>query len=232
MPHELLRRTARGTDAKIRECIGRTTHGLLRAIRECGEEVLEEQLSYWRTQLGTEQAALDLPTDRPRPAVQTYEGARYYIHIAADQAERLEALSQREGVTLFMALLAVFEVMLFKYTGQTDLCVGSSIAGRNRAEVEGLIGFFLNSLVLRADLSGNPTFRELLGRVRETALSASGGVDHDKRAAPRAQVERSADLERRRFRTPALLRFLSWKREAGSWELSYRPPGPPRRGVR
>jgi amino acid adenylation domain-containing protein len=140
-------------------------------------ETVHDQLAYWKQQLDGELPVLRLPSDRPRPAVQTYEGARHYICIPADQTERLEALSQREGVTLFMALLAVFEVMLFKYTGQTDLCVGSSIAGRNRAEVEGLIGFFLNSLVLRADLSGNPTFRELLARVRETALGAYAHQD-------------------------------------------------------
>jgi len=140
-------------------------------------ENLHDQLAYWKQQLVGELPVLRLPSDRPRPAVQTYEGARHYIFIAANQAEQLEALSQREGVTLFMALLAVFEVVLFRYTGQADLCVGSSIAGRNRAEVEGLIGFFLNSLVLRTDLSGNPTFRELLARVRETALGAYAHQD-------------------------------------------------------
>ena len=101
---------------------------------------------------------LELPTDCPRPAVQTYRGARQSFVLPKPLTDALKALSQREGVTLFMTLLAAFQTLLHRYTGQDDILVGSPIAGRNRVEVEGLIGFFVNTLVLRTDLSGNPTF--------------------------------------------------------------------------
>ncbi|MGZ8498342.1 MAG: amino acid adenylation domain-containing protein [Candidatus Binatia bacterium] len=135
-------------------------------------EVLEDQLSYWRKQLAEAPALLHLPTDRPRPAVQSYRGAKQSTELSQELTQRLKALSARQGVTLFMTLLAAFQTLLYRYTGQTDIVVGSPIANRNRAEIEGLIGFFVNTLVLRTDLSGNPTFTELLTRVRETALGA------------------------------------------------------------
>ncbi|HYG12148.1 MAG TPA: amino acid adenylation domain-containing protein, partial [Pyrinomonadaceae bacterium] len=140
-------------------------------------EALQDQLTYWKQQLAGELPILQLPTDRPRPAVQTHHGARHYVAVPESQSAALEELSQREGVTLFMILLAAFQVLLFRYTRQTDISVGSSIAGRNRAEVESLIGFFLNTLVLRTDLSGNPTFLELLERVREVSLGAYAHQD-------------------------------------------------------
>ena len=115
---------------------------------------------------------LELPTDRPRPAVQAYRGARHAFVIPLPLTEALKALSRQEGVTLFMILLAAFQTLLYRYTGQTDVVVGSPIAGRIRTEIEGLIGCFVNALVLRTDLSGDPTFHELLGRVREVALEA------------------------------------------------------------
>ena len=135
-------------------------------------EVLEDQLSYWKKQLAGAPALLQLPTDRPRPAVQSYRGAVQSIELSQELTQGLQALSARQGVTLFMTLLAVFQTLLYRYTGQNDIVVGSPIANRNRAEIEGLIGFFVNTLVLRTDLSGNPTFKELLTRVRETALGA------------------------------------------------------------
>jgi hypothetical protein len=135
-------------------------------------EVLENQLSYWKKQLAGAPAMLNLPTDRPRPAVQSYRGASQSIELSQELSEGLKALSARQGVTLFMTLLAAFQTLLHRYTGQTDIVVGSPIANRNRAEIEGLIGFFVNTLVMRTDLSGNPTFKELLTRVRETALGA------------------------------------------------------------
>jgi amino acid adenylation domain-containing protein len=141
-----------------------------------GEE-LEKQLSYWRQQLGGSTAALALPVDHPRPPVQSYRGARESVMISKEVMEGLKRLSQREGVTLFMTLLAAFQTLLFRYTGDEDLRIGSPIANRNRAEIEGLIGFFVNTLVMRADLSGNPTFRELLGRVKEVALGAYAHQD-------------------------------------------------------
>ncbi len=133
--------------------------------------VLERQLQYWRPQLAGV-PVLELPFDHPRPAVQTYRGAHAAFRLPKQLSAQLTALSRREGVTLYMTLLAAFQTLLARYTGQDDIAVGSPIAGRNRAEFEGLIGFFVNTLVMRSDLSGDPTFRELLGRVREVALGA------------------------------------------------------------
>lgn len=115
---------------------------------------------------------LNLPSDRIRPIVPTYKGAKQFLEIPQHLTQALEALSQQEGVTLFMTLLAAFQTLLHCYTQQNDITVGSPIANRNRSELEGLIGFFVNSLVLRTNLSGNPTFRELLNRVREVTLGA------------------------------------------------------------
>jgi hypothetical protein len=139
-------------------------------------EVLARQLSYWREQLA-ELPALQLPTDYPRPAVQTFEGAREERVLPKALSERLQELSQREGVTLFMTLLAAFVLLLHRYSGQEDIVVGSPIANRNRSELEGLIGFFVNMLVLRTDLSGKLNFRDLLSRVRERALEAYAHQD-------------------------------------------------------
>lgn len=132
----------------------------------------KRQLAYWKKQLSGDLPVLDLPTDHPRPAVQSYEGARQAFSLSGTLANALRALSQQEGVTLFMTLLAAFKTLLYRYTGQEDMIVGSPSANRNRIETEQLIGFFANNLVLRTDLSGNPTFRELLARVREVALGA------------------------------------------------------------
>jgi amino acid adenylation domain-containing protein len=139
--------------------------------------VLEQQMSYWKSQLGGELPILEMPTDRPRPTMQTYQGDRVTLTLPAELTEAVLALSQREGATLFMTLLAGFKVMLHHYTGQEDIIVGSPIANRPRAETEKLIGFFLNNLALRTDLSGNPNFRELLARVRQTALDAYANQD-------------------------------------------------------
>lgn len=139
-------------------------------------EVLKTQLAYWRQQLDGI-SILNLPTDRPRPASQTYRGATQFLQLPKRLSEALDALSQQEEVTLFMTLLAAFQTLLYRYTQQEDIAVGSPIANRNRSEIEGLIGFFVNSLVLRTDLSGNPTFRELLSRVREVALGAYAHQD-------------------------------------------------------
>jgi amino acid adenylation domain-containing protein len=135
-------------------------------------EVLEGQLDYWRRQLAGAPALLRLPTDRPRPPVQSSRGAILRMVLSAELSAGLQALSHGEGVTLFMLLLAAFKALLVRYTGQEDVSIGTPIAGRNRLELERLIGFFVNTLVLRTDASGDPTFRELLGRVRETCLGA------------------------------------------------------------
>src|SRR5262249_8759513 len=139
--------------------------------------LMEDQLAYWKKQLGGTLPVLELPADRPRPAARTFHGARRMVIMSPVLAAAVHALSRRESCTLFMVLLGAFKALLHRYTGQEDLCVGTPIAGRNRAEVEGLIGFFVNTLVLRTDLSGDPTFRELLARVRETALGAYAHQD-------------------------------------------------------
>ncbi|HEX6373983.1 MAG TPA: amino acid adenylation domain-containing protein [Longimicrobium sp.] len=134
--------------------------------------VLDRKLAYWRATLAGAPALLELPADKPRPAVQTYRGAREPVALPAELLERLEALAQREGATLYMVLLAAFQVLLGRYSGTEDIVVGSPIAGRTRAEAEALIGFFVNTLVLRTDLRGDPSFREVLRRVRDTTLGA------------------------------------------------------------
>ncbi|HZH15045.1 MAG TPA: amino acid adenylation domain-containing protein, partial [Archangium sp.] len=135
-------------------------------------DALERQLSYWRKQLSGAPQALELPTDHPRPSVQTSRGASHPLRISKTLSEEISALSRREGVTPFMTLLAAFQVLLHRYSGQDDFCVGSPSAGRNRAELEGLIGFFVNTLVLRGRPSGGLTFRELLAQAREATLEA------------------------------------------------------------
>ncbi|WP_404791150.1 amino acid adenylation domain-containing protein [Altericista sp. CCNU0014] len=133
---------------------------------------LDPQLAYWQQQLSGDLPLLTLPTDRSRPAVQTFSGRTQTWQISQSLTASLQQLSQQAGVTLFMTLLAAFKVLLYRYTGQTDVLVGSPIANRNRTEIEGSIGFFVNTLVLRTDLSGNLPFQDLLHRVRETTLGA------------------------------------------------------------
>jgi hypothetical protein len=126
-------------------------------------DVLEEQFAYWQQQLGGGLPILELPTDRPRPALQTYNGSSFSFTLSLALSQSLKTLCKAEGVTLFMTLLAAFKVLLCRYTGQEDLTVGSPIANRHRRELEGLIGFFVNTLAMRTDLSGNPTFRRASG---------------------------------------------------------------------
>ncbi|HEU0053338.1 MAG TPA: amino acid adenylation domain-containing protein, partial [Longimicrobium sp.] len=135
-------------------------------------EVLDRQLAYWRERLAGAPELLELPTDRPRPPVQTYRGAAVPVELSPELLERLQALGRSEGATLYMMLLGAFQVLLGKYAGSEDVVVGSPIAGRTRRETEELIGFFVNTLVLRTDLGGDPSFREVLGRVREATLGA------------------------------------------------------------
>jgi len=134
-------------------------------------EALEEQLRYWRGQLAG-MTALELPADYARPAAPSHRGAVVPIDLGVETSKRLKALSRQEGVTLFMTLLAGFQALLGRWTGQLDVAVGTDIANRNWKETEDLIGLFVNQVVLRTDLSGNPSFRELLWRVRETTLEA------------------------------------------------------------
>ncbi|WP_038094811.1 condensation domain-containing protein, partial [Tumebacillus flagellatus] len=140
-------------------------------------DVLDEQMAYWKEQLGGELPVLQLPTDRPHPSVQTYRGQTELFTLPAELAKALRSLSRRQGATMFMTLLGAFQLLLSRYSGQEDIAVGTPIAGRTQAETEGLIGFFVNTLVMRTDLTGDPTFEELLGRVRETALGAYAHQD-------------------------------------------------------
>jgi amino acid adenylation domain-containing protein len=138
--------------------------------------MLDEQIGYWRQRLAGA-AALALPTDHPRPPVQTYRGATHTVVLPAALVRKLRALARAEDSTLFMVLMAAFHALLHRYSGQEDISVGTAVAGRDRAELDGLIGFFVNTLVLRVDLSGQPTFRELVGRVREATLGAFAHQD-------------------------------------------------------
>ncbi|HYR06596.1 MAG TPA: amino acid adenylation domain-containing protein [Longimicrobium sp.] len=138
-------------------------------------EGLERHLAYWRGRLGGTPELLELPTDRPRPAVQSYRGASERIVLSRELRDRLEALARAEGATMFMVLLGAFQALLSRYAGTHDVPVGTTIAGRTRGEAEPLVGLFMNTLVMRTDLSGDPHFREVLRRVREVTL---GAYDH------------------------------------------------------
>ncbi|MFC4047951.1 amino acid adenylation domain-containing protein, partial [Dactylosporangium siamense] len=167
-------------------------------------EVLEGQLGFWRERLAGA-AVLDLPSDRPRPAVRSSAGQIVEFGVDPVTVAGLEALSRSVGATMFMTLLGAFATLLGRYSGQDDVVVGTPIAGRNRAEVEGLIGFFVNTLVLRTDLSGDPTFAELLGRVRADALAAFAHQD-----APFERLVDELDVQRDRSRTPLFQVFYSY----------------------
>jgi amino acid adenylation domain-containing protein len=137
-------------------------------------DVMEDLLAYWSERLSGV-PALELPTDRPRPAIRSARGGIRFFKLERQLTDRIRGLARREGATPFMVLLAAFQTLLHRYSGQTDFAVGTPIANRNRSETEGLLGYFVNMLALRATLAGDPTFRELLGRARETAL---GGFEH------------------------------------------------------
>ncbi|HEY0737078.1 MAG TPA: amino acid adenylation domain-containing protein, partial [Herpetosiphonaceae bacterium] len=141
------------------------------------DQVLDQQLAYWQQRLHGAPTVLELPTDRPRPPRQTFRGATLPLDVPPALSQALNTLGQRHGATLFMTLLAAWQTLLFRYSGQDDILVGSPIANRTRKELDGLIGVFVNTLVLRTDLSGNPTFGELLRRVRQVALDAFAHQD-------------------------------------------------------
>jgi len=137
---------------------------------------LAEHISYWRRQLGNDLPVLDLPSDYPRPPVQTFRGSMYPFTLSPSLTDAVKSLSRKEGVTLFQTLLAGFAALLCRYSGQDDLPIGSVTAGRDRSEIKPLLGYFLNTVVLRTNLSGDPDFRELLRRVRNLTLET---LDHD-----------------------------------------------------
>lgn len=140
-------------------------------------EVLNRQISYWKKQLSGPLAVLELPIDYPRPAIQSFVGAKESLMLSKPVSDQINRFSQQQEVTLFMTLLAAFQILLYRHTGQEDILIGSPIAGRNRAEIENLIGFFINTLVLRNQLDENSTFHELLQRVRRVALDAYAHQD-------------------------------------------------------
>ncbi|WP_434625010.1 non-ribosomal peptide synthase/polyketide synthase [Pseudomonas sp. Z1-29] len=162
---------------------------------EAGEQA--RQLAYWQAQLGDEHPVLELPTDHSRPAMPSYRGSRYEFAIDAALAEQLRSTAQQQGVTLFMLLLGAFNVLLHRYSGQSDIRVGVPIANRNRDEVEGLIGFFVNTQVLRTGLDGQLRVDELLRRVKETALGAQAHQD-----LPFERLVEALKLERSLSHTP------------------------------
>ena len=167
-------------------------------------ERLDRQLAYWRRTLAGEPPALDLPTDRPRPALQTFRGGERRALLAPDLAARLHALGRDEGATLFMILLAAIATLLGRWSGQQDVLIGAPIAGRRLVETEGLIGFFLNTLVLRTELAGGPSFRQLLARAREATLGAFAHQEVPFEAVL-ADVQPARDLSR----TPLFQVFLN-----------------------
>jgi len=138
---------------------------------------LERQMAYWLERLKGPLPALELPTRGPRPPLRSQRGAERVSRLDLEILDELKKLSRREGVTLFMTLIAAFKALLYRYTGERDVLVGTPVAGRNRREFESLIGIFINTLVLRTDLSGEPTFRELLSRVKEVSLGAFANQD-------------------------------------------------------
>ena len=143
-----------------------------------GSETGEKLFSYWQNKLSGELPVLNLPTDRPRPPIQTYNGSTHPFTIDADLTEKLKSLAREQGSTLFTALLAAFQVLLHRYTGQEDILVGTPTYGRNRPEFSNLVGDLINTVALRGDLSGNPTFTEFLDQVRDIALEALEHQDY------------------------------------------------------
>ncbi|NRB47204.1 MAG: amino acid adenylation domain-containing protein [Saprospiraceae bacterium] len=164
--------------------------------QEFRPEILEGMLDWWAGKL-TDTEPLDMPTDFPRPAIQSTKGARYSRRYNLDLLNQLKALSQQSGTTLFMTLLAGFKVLLYRYTGQTDICIGTPVANRTQKDIEPLIGFFLNNLALRTDLSGNPSFADLLDAVKEDALEA-----FSRQEVPFEQVVERVDPVRDQSRSP------------------------------
>ena len=135
-------------------------------------EVLEQQLSYWQQQLFGVPDLLELPTDKPRPKELTYKGASYHTTFSKEVKDQLNQLAQHHQASLFMTLLAAFQVLLYRYTGQKDIVIGTPIANRHYQEIEGLIGFFVNTLALRTTFEDNETFSDVLNKVKETTLQA------------------------------------------------------------
>ncbi|MCK9394728.1 MAG: amino acid adenylation domain-containing protein [Methylobacter sp.] len=169
-------------------------------------ELYERQIAYWQQHLETAPKALELPTDRPRPPVISYRGANHEFELGRETSAALIQLSRQTDTTLFAVMMAAFAVLLSRYSGQNDICIGYPIANRNRRDIENLIGFFVNTQVLRTDLSGNPTFTELLERVRKNTLDAQNNQD-----LPFERLVEALKLERELNRTPLFQAMLVYQ---------------------
>jgi hypothetical protein len=172
-------------------------------------DVLDGQLAWWQERLAA-LPPLDLPTDRPRPAVLTTAGATHHFTVDPGIVDGLRAVARRSGATMFMTLLAAFDVVLGRWADQDDVAVGTPIANRTRAEVEGLIGFFVNTLVIRTDLSGDPTFDEVVRRVRAAVLGAHAHQD-----VPFEQLVEMLQPDRDRSRTPLFQVIFNYDQGGG-----------------
>jgi hypothetical protein len=193
-------------------------------------DFLSSQLDYWKKQLAGPLPVLQLPADRSRPPLPTFCGRTEPIALSAELSRQLRELSRREGVTLFMTLLAAFQTLLARHSGQDDVLVGTSIADRPWEQLEGAIGMFLNEIVLRADLSDNPTFRELLARTRQTALDGYANAD-----VPFETVARELRPERDPATTRCFRRCFCSRTSPSSSRSSRGSPSslfPPTRGRR
>ena len=168
------------------------------------DDGLMTQLTYWQNRLEGAPPVLELPADRPRPPVMSHRGGQHSVGLSPQVHQALNVLSRQEGATLFMTLLAAFNILLYRYSGQADIVVGAPIANRNRTETENLIGLFLNNLPLRADLSGNPSFQDLLKQVRQTALEGYSNQD-----IPFEKILEALRPERDQSRTPIFQVFLN-----------------------
>jgi amino acid adenylation domain-containing protein len=168
-------------------------------------EAADAQLAYWKEKLAGDLPALQLPYDRPRPPTQTFQGSAFRTELPLNLCESLRALSRQEGVTLFMTMQAAFVALLHRYSGQDDICLGAGLANRRWRETEDLIGMLINNVVLRTDLSGNPAFRELLRRVRETTLEAYARQD-----IPFDRVVEALQPERDMSRNPLFQAMFSF----------------------
>ncbi len=171
---------------------------------------LQAQLAYWKEQLAGLPARLDLPTDRPRPAIQSSNGSTHVFRLPAELLTRLNNLARAEGATLYMVLLAAYQTLLSRYSGQADIAVGSVVASRSRPEIEGLIGFFVNTLVFRTKFDGDPTFREVLARAREAALGAFAHQD-----VPFEMLVDAVQPRRELSHTPLFQAALSLQQDLG-----------------
>ncbi|MGF1489500.1 MAG: amino acid adenylation domain-containing protein, partial [Prochloraceae cyanobacterium] len=178
------------------------------------EKILENQLNYWKQQLANIPPLLNLPTDRPRPPIQTYQGESFTIKIAPELSNKIKALAKKSGTTLYMTLLAGFATLLYRYSHQKDICIGSPIANRNHSEIEELIGFFVNTIVLRSRFENNPSFSELLTQIKQVTLDAYVNAD-----LPFDRVVQALQPERNLSHSALFQVMFVWNKARKAWQL-------------